>query len=462
MKHSRSKIRSIAWLVTLCMLCMLLPVGSLAEENVELIFWSPLTSNADKAVHEQLISNFEQANPNITVTVEYVSHADWYTRWMTAIMNDDCPDMCQLDQSEVSWLVAQEKIAPMDELLAAIDPEGKDFSNAAAAVNSARGSDGALYGIPFSVNINCLWCREDLLKAEGIDPYSIKTWEDLDAAMAAIEGDDITAMGMALAREQCAQQQLFIWSYANGAYYFDPETGAYLLGQEETKTKIIQAMEYIKKLCDNGQLPSGVSNWKWADYRTAMANGELGFTSSWGGDIGIAAEVNPDMLNNLCVIAHPTGPSTTETAIHDFGGWYWSVTKTEDAAKKAAVEKWIQYVFEPDNAALATTARPVYNLPVMQSVLESPVFKNDKVTAMFIDDIAYIMENVLPYCTRVGFEAGPSVLAGQISATLFASDAFQAYLFNGVSAEEAYKMLDDGFRELMTEYNYPIEGPKAK
>ncbi|NLO84883.1 MAG: extracellular solute-binding protein [Clostridiales bacterium] len=458
MKH----LKSIALVTALCVLCTLLPATVLAAENVELIFWTPLTSNADKAVQETLIDTFQKENPDISITVEYVSHSDWYTRWMTAIMNDDCPDMCQLDQSEVSWLVAQDIIAPMDDLFAKMDPDGTDFANATAAVNSARGGDGNLYGIPFSVNINCLWTRQDLLEEAGIDPYSIKTWDDLDSAMAAIEGDGITAMGMALAREQCAQQQLFIWSYANGAYYFDPQTGAYLLNQEDTKVKIIEAMEYIKKLFDNGQLPSGVSNWKWADYRTAMANGELGFTSSWGGDIGIAAEVNPDMLSNLCVIAHPTGPSTTDTAIHDFGGWYWSVTKTEDAAKQAAVEKWIEFVYQPDNVALETTARPVYNIPVMQSVLESPIFKNDPVTAMFLDDISYIMENILPHCTRVGFEAGPSVLAGQISATLFASDAFQAYLFNGMPIEEAYNMLDKGFQDLMVEYSYPIEGPYAK
>lgn len=168
------------------------------------------------------------------------------------------------------------------------------------------------------------------------------------------------------------------------------------------------------------------------------------------------------MLKNLCVIPHPVGPSTTGTAIHDFGGWYWSVTKTEDEATRAAIEKWIKFFYEPDNAALATTARPVYNIPVMSSVLESPVFKNDPVTAIFVDDIAYIMEHILPTCTRVGFEAGPSVLAGQISATLFASDAFQAYLFNGASADDAYKMLDDGFKAMMTEYNYPLEGPYAK
>ncbi len=450
------KIMSLGLIVV--MLMTIIPVFASGEGKTELIFWSPLTSNADKAVHEQLISKFQEENPDITVTVEYVSHSDWYTRWMTAIMNDDAPDMCQLDQSEISWCVAQNVIAPMDDLLAKIDPDGSDFANGTAAVNSARSTDGLLYGIPFSVNINCLWCREDLLNAAGIDPYSIKTWDDLDAAMAAIEGNGITAMGMALAREQCAQQQLFIWSYANGAYYFDPSNGAYLVDQPETKAKIIEAMEYIKKLYDNGQLPSGVSNWKWADYRTAMANGELGFTSSWGGDIGIAAEINPDMLKNLCVIAHPTGPSTSGMAIHDFGGWYWSISKTEDEVKKAAVEKWIEFFYQPDNVALSTTARPVYNIPVMQSVLESPIFKEDPVTAMFLDDIAYIMENILPTCTRVGFEAGPSVLAGQISATLFASDAFQAYLFNGVSAEDAFKMMDDGFKDMMKEYDYPVNG----
>ena len=142
-------------------------------------------------------------------------------------------------------------------------------------------------------------------------------------------------------------------------------------------------------------------------------------------------EVNPDMLKNLSVMVHPVGPDGEEyPPYHDAGIWAWSITAGAYETKKDAIDKWIEFFFEPENISIACAARPVYNLPLQKSVLESDVFYSDPITEMFKDEIEYLFEYALPTARRVGFEAGPSIVAGQISSQLFLSDAVQNYLFN--------------------------------
>ena len=52
------KLLSVGLVVA--MLMTIIPMFALGEGKTELVFWSPLTSNADKAVHEQLIKKFQE------------------------------------------------------------------------------------------------------------------------------------------------------------------------------------------------------------------------------------------------------------------------------------------------------------------------------------------------------------------------------------------------------------------
>ena len=429
-----------------------------SEGKTHLTFWTALTTTADQQAHQKIIEAFQAENPDIEVTVEYVSHKDWYTRMMTSVTSGDYPDMVLCDQSEVAWMYYQGMLAPMNDVLSAIDPTGTDFVSGKASIDSCRTRDGNVWGIPFSMNINAIWYRADILNDLGIDPDSIRTWDDLYEVCELVKDQGYTAMGMALARE-AAYQQLCIWSNANGCNFFDEENGAYLLDIPSERKKVEDALLYLKKLNDNGMMPAGVSNWMWVDYRTAMANGEVVFTSSWGGDIGVASEVNPDMLKNLSVMVHPVGPDGEEyPPYHDAGIWAWTITARAYETKKDAIDKWIEFFFEPENISIACAARPVYNLPLQKSVLESDVFYSDPITEMFKDEIEYLFEYALPTARRVGFEAGPSIVAGQISSQLFLSDAVQNYLFNNWSLEETMEYIDSNMKDVMEEFNYPIDG----
>jgi multiple sugar transport system substrate-binding protein len=455
---TRRKVKWFAPLIAIFAILML-AVPSLAAK-IRLEFWTPLTTNADKAAHEQLIAAFEKENPNVEMVVQYVSHKDWMTKWMTAIMSDQKPHLSLLDESETSWLQSLGVIEPVEDIIAELDPGKSDFGWGRGDILKFMTPDGHIWAVPYAVNINALWYRKDILSEAGVNGRDIRTWDELHSiALKTSNPPETYGLGLALARELCAQQQMFIWTNANGGTFFDPETGAYLLDQPETRKKVGEALEWLKRLYDDQVLPRGVANWMWVDYRTAMAEGKLVFTSSWGGDIGIAREQNPAMLDNLSVTAHPIGPSASSyPALHDAGAWAWAVTKTEDEAVKEAIRKWLHFFFRPENVAVALAARPVYNLPVQRSVFESPIYVADPVTKQFFNEAKYLYDTVLPLAQRVGFEAGPSPVPGQISARLFPSDAVHYYLFSGWSLDRTLDWLDSQFKELFEEIDYPLEG----
>lgn len=449
-------------ILVVAMMFLLLASDIQAKKVTTITFWTPLTTKADKDIHAQLIKNFEKKHPNIKVVPEYVSHSDWFVRWMTAISSKQMPDLALLDNGQASWLYEKGLSLPLEDLVKEIDPDKKEFVYSKSDILAFQTPDGHIWAIPYTVNVNTIWYRKDLLAKAGISPESIKTWDDLFyAAKKASNPPEVYGIGMALARELAAQQMLFVWTNANNGNFFDPKTGAYLVDQPETRKKVKEALEFLKKLYDNRLLPPGVSTWMWNDYRLAMAKGKLVFTSSWGGDIGVARDQNPAMLDNLGVMPHPSGPSADGyPPYHDAGAWAWALIKNDNKDKIAAAKEWLRFFFQPDNVALATTARPVYNIPVLKSVLKSKVFLSDPTTKKFIKEINFLYSQILPTTRRVGQEAGPTPIIGLIQAELFPSDAVHNYLFNGWDIDKTIDYLDTNFKKLFKNINYPYEkGP---
>jgi len=436
-----------------------------AKEGITTIsFWTPLTTQADKEIHSKLIKEFEEKHPDIKVVPEYVSHQDWFLRWMTAIESEQMPELALLDPPKAVWLYEKGVSLPVEDLVHEIDPHKTEFAYSKTDILSFQTPDGHIWAIPYVFNVNAIWYRKDLLAKAGISPDSIKTWDDLYSAAEKISSPpDLYGIGMALVRDG-AQQMLFAWTQSNNGDFFNPETGAYQFDEPETRKKVKEALEFLKKLYDNEILPPGISSWQWGDYRLAMAKDKLVFTSSWGGDIGVARDQNPLMLDNLSVMAHPSGPSADSYPPYHYAGcWNWVIIKNDDKDKIDAAKEWLRFFFKPDNVALATTSRPVYNLPVLKSALTSPVFLQDPTTKMFLKEIQYLYEEVLPTGRQIGMEAGPTTMAGLLSSALFPGDAVQNYLFGDWDIDKTLDWLDSKFKEFFNDIGYPYEkGPFAK
>ncbi|MCY3597190.1 MAG: extracellular solute-binding protein, partial [Rhodospirillales bacterium] len=86
----------------------ILAAGS-AQAEVEIEYWQYFF-DARVSAMEQLIENFEAANPDITVTMTHFPYADYRTKVAAAIPAGEGPDVVQLFYGWLNDYVAAELI----------------------------------------------------------------------------------------------------------------------------------------------------------------------------------------------------------------------------------------------------------------------------------------------------------------------------------------------------------------
>jgi multiple sugar transport system substrate-binding protein len=114
---------------------------------------------AEGAVLVQQLTRFESTHPGVHVTMRPTPDAadqrhQLYVQWLNARASD--PDVLQLDTIWTTEFAAAGWIAPLDRFHPPVD----DFFPAAVAANRWR---GALYAIPWFVDVGLLYWRTDLL-----------------------------------------------------------------------------------------------------------------------------------------------------------------------------------------------------------------------------------------------------------------------------------------------------------
>ena len=121
-----------------------------------------------------IVKAFQTANPNITVQVETVPYANYFTKLQTAVAGGTAADAFELNYEN---FVTYAKNGSLAEL--------KDVDSAAykKSLYDAFTSDGKQYGVPESFSNVVLFYNKALFKKAGVaEPTAEWTWKDEQAA----------------------------------------------------------------------------------------------------------------------------------------------------------------------------------------------------------------------------------------------------------------------------------------
>ena len=170
-----------------------------AAQQVEIDYWQYVFDTRVQAM-DQLIANFEEANPDITVRHQTFPYADYQTRVVAANVAGQGPDVVQLFYGWLDNFVdgaadpaARSEVFP-------IRPRSKrEFF----PIVSAMQRDGQYWGLPTAVRSLALFYNKDLFEAAGLDPENPPTTLDelVAAGQATVQrdgGGNMTSAGMAL------------------------------------------------------------------------------------------------------------------------------------------------------------------------------------------------------------------------------------------------------------------------
>ncbi|MCO5731216.1 extracellular solute-binding protein [Rhizobium sp. SSA_523] len=136
-----------------------------AAQAVEIEYWQYVFDTRVKAM-DQLIAEFQKANPDITVKQVTFPYADYQTRVIAANMSGNGPDVMQLFYGWLDKFVAGGILQPLPQ---DAFPHAKIESEFFPIV-SAMKREGEYYGLPTAVRSLALFYNKKLFSEAGLDP----------------------------------------------------------------------------------------------------------------------------------------------------------------------------------------------------------------------------------------------------------------------------------------------------
>lgn len=279
---------------------------------------------------EAAVPAFTELHPDVTVDVVNVGNPAIWDRITTGMAAGGAglPDVMNIGVDYMGNYVETfpDGFADLTEYGAA--ELESDFP--ASLWGSAVGADGGVYGLPYEVNTNVVFYREDLFEQIGVDVEAIETWDELlEAGIALQEETGTFLFGMDKAASQ--QDSANVWQILarlHGTFFFDAEGDIALNGEGG-----VAALDFLDRANRAGvvaDIPGG-----WDNLMTQVrgeANVAMLASASWMA--GVFTENAPDLAGQWAVRRPPAvepGGLTAASA----GGTFLSVAGSSENRQQA-------------------------------------------------------------------------------------------------------------------------------
>jgi multiple sugar transport system substrate-binding protein len=226
-----------------------------SAQAVEIEYWQYVFDSRVKAM-DQLIANFQAANPDITVKHQTFPYADYQTRVVAAHVAGQGPDVVQLFYGWLDNFVAGGLIQPLDPAVFPSAEIEADFFPIIAAMKR----DDAYYGLPTAVRSLALFYNKKLFEEAGLDPNDPPdTLEELVAAgKATVKRDgagNLTSAGLAFglsAQDHHWWREVLIRQFGGQPYSDDGRTVTYNDEAGIEATAFLMGLESNEKIGEIG------------------------------------------------------------------------------------------------------------------------------------------------------------------------------------------------------------------
>ena len=182
------KILAMLLAVMLVMSMVACTVEQQNDEVVEITLWTyPIGGWGNQATVDALLADFHKANPNIKVTVEYLTYSDGDDKVNTAIEGKKAPDIIMEGPERLvaNWGAK----GLMVDLSGLIDATDKAEINA-AALNACYTADGKCYEYPLVMTAHCMAINKTVFEAAGAMQYlnaETHTWNSVEDFFKAVD-----------------------------------------------------------------------------------------------------------------------------------------------------------------------------------------------------------------------------------------------------------------------------------
>ena len=271
-----------------------------AQDSVTLQFWGRLT---DSPQIDALVSEWNEANPNVQVEYQGFPADQYRTKLLTAASTGSAPDVVGMDVAIMPQYMEQGALVALDDFISEAGSGFRDDFPEGLWVSATY--EGSTYAVPWWADPSALYYNVDLFNDAGIEAAP-ETWDDLMAAAEAtsnvsgnpssdVYGAIFPAIGPWVMYVWCP----FLW--ANGGSLLDADNCATF--QNEAG---VEAMQLWVDLFQEGYMPrSAVLGQSSGDLEQLLLSNRAAMYLTGPGLINYAAENAPDVNLGTAMMPRP-------------------------------------------------------------------------------------------------------------------------------------------------------------
>jgi lactose/L-arabinose transport system substrate-binding protein len=348
--------------MTCAALALALGSGPAFAQSGEITIWS---WNVAASSLKSTIPGFNKQFPDVKVTVEDLGNQQTFDKMLAgcAAGGVGLPDIISVEnhESEIFWSQFPDCFADL-KTLGYTDEIAAQFPNFKRAELEV---DGKAYAMPWDSGPVTMFYRRDFYEKAGIDPATIKTWDDFIAAGKKVQEAN---PGVTMTQADINGDAEFFRMIANeqGCGYFSGD------GQSITVNKpgCVAALETVKKLKDAGLLIAGT----WDEKIQASTAGTVATHMYGGWYEGTIRSTSPDLAGKWGVYTMPSASADGPRAAN-LGGSALAVSAS--SKNKEAAWAYVNYTLGT-NEGQVTMLKEFGLVPSLLSALDDPYVKQDQ------------------------------------------------------------------------------------
>ena len=371
---------------------------------------------------QELIDEFNAANPDIVVKQEPQNWGEIYAKAPAAVAAGAGPDMLFAIPDFAPILKGIGALEPVDDFVAELDAK-HDFVDSAV---EAYTYDGGTWAVPLYNMTMHLWYRPSVLDAAGIAVPT--TWEEWRAAAEALTTDGQYGMGLPANKQLYTDQTVYSVMLNGGASEIYNEDGSLRFDNPET----VAAYEFYNSMMPFS--PPDAPSWTWGEAEACFASRACAMIMQFTviSTYDTQAEGDPA---DLGVAAIPVKTAGDEPGTIAYANAVLFLS--DDEARRAASQKFISFLLEPENYGRFLNMEPGLFFPVTADGATAESLWSDPMVQKYKSQIETIIANSANG-KLFGFTSGrvfPAIAA--ISGQNVLAETLQNVVVNGTAPAEA-------------------------
>lgn len=350
---------------TLTAAALLMGTSALAETTLKLV--EVITSPERTQVLQQMVDDYEAANPGVTVEIVSLPWGQAFEKFATMVAGGDIPDVVEMPDRWLALYAGAGKLASLEDHIKGWE-HGASLTEKTLAMG--RQSGNTAYMLPYGFYLRAMFYNKKLLAEAGVaqPPRTMDEFMEASAKVSALPGKS----GYCLRGGPGGLNGwIMMAATMNGTNEFFTAEGKSRLNEPGS----VAGLQFLIDMYQKGYAPKDSVNWGFNEIVAGFYSGTCAFLDQDPDALIAIAERMP--AEDFAVIPMPVGPAGKAFPTIGFAGW--SIFK--DSQHQDDAWKLVAHLSSPESNKV--WAQRVGVIPIHTGADQDPFFRTEQFKGWF-------------------------------------------------------------------------------